>query len=71
VEIPANVALDGQAGPERLYAVCTPGPSKWRVLGPLLKGGPGTGETVVRAAPQTDRLPSGTRLASVLFEKRT
>jgi hypothetical protein len=65
------VALNGQAGPERLYAVCTPGPSKWRVLAPLLKGGAGSGEALVRAAPEPGRLPPGTRLASLLLEKRS
>jgi hypothetical protein len=71
VEIPAGVVLDGRAGPQRLYAVCTPGPSRWRALAPQLKGAPGSGEALVRARPDVARLPAGTLLASVLVEKRT
>ena len=70
VEIPGGVVLDGQAGPQRIYAVCTPGPSKWRALAPQLKGDPGSGEALVRAPPDVARLPAGTLLASLLLEKR-
>jgi hypothetical protein len=70
VEIPGGAVLDGQAGPERIYAVCTPGPAKWRALAAQLKG-EGAGEAAVRVSPSTARLPEGTQLASVLLEKRT
>jgi hypothetical protein len=69
VQIPGGSVLDGQAGPERIYAVCTPGPSRWRALATQLKGEAGAGEAAVRAAPDVTRLPPGTLLASVLIEK--
>jgi hypothetical protein len=71
VELPVTVTLGGRAGPERLYAVCTPGPSRWRALAPQLKGGTGSGDDLVRTPPDVARLPPGTMLASVLLEKRT
>ena len=63
--------LDGQAGPARIVAVCTPGPAKWRALAAQLKGGVAAGEAFVRARPNSAALPAGARLASVLLEKRT
>jgi hypothetical protein len=71
VEIPGGAILDGQSGPERIYAVCTPGPSKWRALAAQLRGGSGAGEATVRAAPSPAALPAGAQLATVLVEKRT
>jgi anti-sigma factor RsiW len=70
-DIPGGAVLDGQPGPERIYAVCTPGPSKWRALAAQLKGGAGPGEASVRAPPPAAGLPEGTLLATVLLEKRT
>ena len=71
VEIPGGAVLDGQAGPARIVAVCTPGPAKWRALAAQLKGGVAAGEAFVRARPNAAALPVGAKLASVLIEKRT
>jgi hypothetical protein len=71
VEIPGGAVLDGRPGPERIYAVCSPGPSRWRALAPLLKVQATSGEAAVRAPPSAAALPSGTQLDSVLVEKRT
>jgi hypothetical protein len=68
-EIPGGAVLDGQAGPERIFAVCTPGPSRWRDLAAQLRGPPG--EAAVRRGPSATGLPAGTQLASLLLEKRT
>lgn len=70
-EIPESAVLDGQAGPARIVAICTPGPAKWRALAAQLKGGAAAGEAFVRARPNSAALPAGARLASVLLEKRT
>lgn len=73
VGIPGGATLDGQAGPARIVAICTPGPAKWRALAAQLKGGVSVlaGEAFVRARPNAAALPAGARLASVLLEKRT
>jgi hypothetical protein len=70
-EIPGGAVLDGQAGPARILAICTPGPAKWRALAAQLKGGVAAGEAFVRARPNAAALPVGALLASVLLEKRT
>jgi hypothetical protein len=70
-EIPVGAVLDGQAGPARIVAICTPGPAKWRALAAQLKGGAAAGEAFVRARPNAAALPAGAQLASVLLEKRT
>lgn len=70
-EIPGGAVLDGLAGPERIIAVCTPEPAKWRALAAQLKGTAAPGEALVRRAPEGSGLPQGTLLASILLEKRS
>jgi len=70
-EIPGGAVLDGKVGPERIFAVCTPGPSRWRDLAAQLKGGATPGEQSVRRPPPPAGLPPDTAVATVLLEKRT
>jgi len=71
-EIPGGAVLDGQAGPERIYAVCTPSPATWKSLAKVIQTATGPGPDRVRASPAaTDGLPAGTVVDSVLLEKRT
>ena len=71
VEIPGGAVLDGKAGPERIYAVCTPQASKWKALGVQIKGTTGAGAAGVRAERQARGLPAGSVQDSLLLEKRT
>jgi hypothetical protein len=70
-EIPGGAILDGRAGPERIFAVCTPGPSRWRDLAVQLKGDAAPGETSVRRPAAPVGLPEETAIATVLLEKRS
>jgi hypothetical protein len=70
-EIPGGAVLDGRPGPERIYAVCTPGPSRWRDLAVQLKGGGASGEASVRRPGTPSGLPEGARIATLLLEKRS
>jgi hypothetical protein len=70
-EIPGGAILDGQAGPERIFAVCTPTPSRWKDLAVRLKGAGSAGEALVRQPPGPSGLPAGTLVSSVLLEKGT
>jgi hypothetical protein len=71
VEIPGDAVLGGQAGPARIVAMCTAGPTKWRALAAQLKGGSAGGEGLVRSRPYAAALPAGAHLASVLLGSRT
>jgi hypothetical protein len=71
VEIPGGAVLDGQAGPERIFAVCSPTPAKWKVLAAPIKAATAPGPEGLRAAPITAGLPEGVTVDSVLVEKRS
>ncbi|MGC3997559.1 MAG: DUF4384 domain-containing protein [Anaeromyxobacter sp.] len=68
-ELPGGVVLDGKAGPERLFAICTPGPLPWPEVAQAARGA-GAGAGAVREARRLEGLPSGAWQATVLVEKR-
>jgi len=71
-DIPGGAVLDGQAGPERIWAVCTPAPATWKSLAKVIQAATAPGPSGVRAPPSgTTGLPPGTVADSVLLEKRT
>lgn len=71
-EIPLGTALDGQAGPRRIWAVCTPSPATWKSLAKVIQAATGPGPEGVRTLPSaTPGMPAGTLADSVLVEKRT
>ncbi|HTP51313.1 MAG TPA: hypothetical protein VMK42_11485 [Anaeromyxobacteraceae bacterium] len=69
-ELPAQARLDGSAGPVRLYAVCTPAPSRWDEVESAVRGASGGSEKSVRLGGALAGMPKGTLQATVLFEKR-
>jgi anti-sigma factor RsiW len=71
-DIPGGAVLDGQSGPERIWAVCTPTPATWKSLAKVIQSATGPGPEGVRTRPPTTSgLPPGTVADSVLLEKRS
>lgn len=70
-DLPGGAVLDGQAGPERIIALCAPAPLGWASTEAAVRAsaGPPGSEAVRRAAPIAG-LPPGTAQDSVLLEKR-
>jgi hypothetical protein len=67
--LPGGAILDGQGGPERLYAVCTPRPLAWEALADRIRTAARGGvEGVRRAGPLRD-LPDDGAQATLLLEK--
>jgi hypothetical protein len=69
-ELPGGAVLDGQAGPERLYAVCSAGPLAWQEVEGAARAAAGGGEERVRAGATLEGLPTGTTQTTLLLEKR-
>ncbi len=70
-DLPGGAVLDGQPGPERVVAICTPAPWAWADAEAAVRtaaGGPGP--EAVRRATAIAGLPAGTALDSLLLEKR-
>jgi hypothetical protein len=69
-ELPGGASLDGQAGPERLYAICSPGGLSFNDLVQATRRAIPLGDSSVRAAKAIPGLPSGTLQTTLLLEKR-
>jgi hypothetical protein len=68
--LPGGAVLDGQGGPERIYATCTPRPLPFAALDAVCRASAGGGEQAVRRTAALRGLPKGTLQASLLLEKR-
>jgi hypothetical protein len=68
--LPGGARLDGRAGPERLYAVCSPRPLPYEEVERAVRAAAAGGEAAVRAARALPGLPSEAAQATVLLEKR-
>lgn len=67
--LPGGAILDGQGGPERLYAVCTPRPLAWDALADRIRAATGGGADGVRRAGSLGDLPDDGAQATLLLEK--
>lgn len=67
--LPGGAVLDGQAGPERLYAVCTPRPLGWDAVAARILTVAGGGVDGVRRAGPLRDLPDEAAQATLLLEK--
>jgi hypothetical protein len=67
--LPGGAILDGQVGPERLYAVCTPEPLAWDALAARIRAAAQGGAPGVRRAGPLDGLPREAAQATLLLEK--
>lgn len=68
--LPGGAVLDGNAGPERMYAVCTREELSWETLERLVQSAATSGEPGVRSAGELRDLPEGAAQATVMLEKR-
>jgi hypothetical protein len=69
VTLPGGAVLDGRAGLERFYGVCTPEPVTYVKVVQCVRDAVHT-PADVRKGPALSGLPNGSRQASVLVEKR-
>jgi len=67
--LPGGAILDGQPGPERIFAVCSAEPLPMQQIEAAVKSAAGTGAASVRAVDSITGLPSGTAQATLLLEK--
>ena len=67
--LPGGAVLDGRAGLERFYAVCSPGPLGYDALTKRVRASV-HGPDDLRKGPALSGLPKGTRQTSLLLEKR-
>jgi hypothetical protein len=67
--VPGGAVLDGRAGPERIFAVCSPKPLAFAEVERSARSAAGGGEAAVRAARVLPGLPAGARQATLLREK--
>ena len=67
--LPGGAVLDGRAGFERFYAVCSPGPLGYDALMKSVRAGV-RGPDDLRKGLPLPGLPKGTRQTSLLLEKR-
>lgn len=67
--LPGGAILDGQPGPERIFAVCSADPLPMQKIEAAVKTAAGTGAASVRALNSIPGLPSGTAQATLLLEK--
>jgi hypothetical protein len=67
--LPGGVALDGQAGPERLYAVCSPEPLPLATVLGATRSAAAGGEDALRRSPRLAGLPPAAAQATLLVEK--
>jgi hypothetical protein len=68
--LPGGAVLDGQAGPERVFAVCAPSPLPWAEVERAARTVAAGGAAAVRAAGALGGLPRDAAQATVLLEKR-
>lgn len=69
-ELPGGAVLDGQVGPERLFAVCATRPVPWTAIESAARDAAGGGAARVRSGATLAGLPPGTAQATLLLEKR-
>jgi hypothetical protein len=67
--LPGGVALDGQAGPERLYAVCSPEPLPLAAVQDATRSAASGGRDGLRRSPRLEGLPPAAAQATLLVEK--
>jgi len=67
--LPGGVALDGLAGPERLYAICSPEAVPLADVERSVRGAASGGADALRRGPALPGLPAGTAQATLLVEK--
>jgi hypothetical protein len=67
--LPGGAVLDGRAGLERFYAVCSPAPLRYEDVTKSVRAAIRKPEDV-RKGPDLPGLPKGTRQVSLLVEKR-
>ncbi|HEX9052482.1 MAG TPA: DUF4384 domain-containing protein, partial [Anaeromyxobacter sp.] len=68
--LPGGARLDGRAGPERIFAVCSPAPLLYADVERAAQASAAGGEGPLRAARALPGLPPGAAQATVLLEKR-
>jgi hypothetical protein len=68
--LPGGAILDGQPGPERIFAVCSAEPLPMQKLEAAVKTAAGTGADAVRALNAIPGLPANTAQTTLLLEKR-
>ena len=68
-ELPGGVVLDGQPGPERILAVCVPGPVPYAKVEGAVRSATAPSAEAVRSLTQVPGLPAGTATDTVLLEK--
>lgn len=69
-ELPGGAVLDGEAGPERLFAVCAESPIPWGEVERAALQAAGGGAGRVRAGRALAGLPADAAQATLLLEKR-
>jgi hypothetical protein len=67
--IPGGAVLDGNRGPERIFAVCCPDPVEWKKIAERAASAFAGGAEGVRRAREIPGLPQGSTQATVLLEK--
>lgn len=68
-DLPGGAILDGQVGPERVYALCTPQALPWPAAEAAVRAASAPPASVRRPAPLS-ALPPGAAWTSTLLEKR-
>jgi hypothetical protein len=67
--LPGGAVLDGQPGPERVYALCPPAPLEWEAVRAAIARAVGSGEAGVRNAGPLEGLPGDVPQSTLLLEK--
>ena len=71
IDLPGGAVLDGQAGPERIFAICAPAPVAWASTEAAVRAAMGAaGPDAVRRASGLTGLPAGMAQDSLLLEKK-
>lgn len=68
--LPGGAVLDGRPGPERIFAVCSPGKVGFQEVERAAAAAAGGGESAVRGASRLPGLPGDALQATLLLEKR-
>jgi len=67
--LPGGALLDGKPGPERVYALCAPGPLPWEMVRTAVARAGESGESGVRNAGALEGLPKDVPQSTLLLEK--
>jgi hypothetical protein len=68
--LPGGAVLDGQAGPERFLALCTPVAVPYARVEAAARTAMAGGASTVRSVRSVPGMPAGTTQDSILLEKR-